>query len=100
MKRVRVSALAERDLDDIWLYVAQHSGSMDIANRVVDVITDAFSLLDRMPGAGGKRDGIKPGLRGLPVDNYIIYYREERRHVTIARILHGMRDQEVAFGED
>jgi len=37
-----VAPQAEADLDDIWLYVARESGSMDVATRIVDSITDRF----------------------------------------------------------
>ena len=30
----RVAPRAEADLDDIWLYLAKESGSMDVATRV------------------------------------------------------------------
>ena len=32
----RVALRAEADLDDIWLYVAKESGSIEIANRLID----------------------------------------------------------------
>jgi plasmid stabilization system protein ParE len=41
----RVAPRAERDLDDIWHYVAKESGSIEIANRLIDSITDRFSVL-------------------------------------------------------
>jgi len=46
MKRIRVSSLAERDLDDIWYEIARRSGSIDIASTVVDSITDVFPSPD------------------------------------------------------
>ena len=49
----RVSRQAEDDLDDIWLYVAKQSGSMDIASRLVDSITSRFaSGHPRQPRSG------------------------------------------------
>ncbi|MGH9625228.1 MAG: hypothetical protein ACRD4G_12920 [Bryobacteraceae bacterium] len=30
----RVARRAEADLDDIWLYVAKESGSLEVANRL------------------------------------------------------------------
>jgi hypothetical protein len=44
MKRIRVAGPAEQDLDEIWYYIAKNSGSIDIADGVVDSITEAFSL--------------------------------------------------------
>ena len=38
----RVAPRAEADLDDIWLYVAKESGSIEIANRLIDTVTDRF----------------------------------------------------------
>jgi plasmid stabilization system protein ParE len=54
MKRIRVSAPAERDLDEIWYYIAKNSGSIEIANGVVDSIAEAFPLFARAPQAGTK----------------------------------------------
>jgi plasmid stabilization system protein ParE len=36
-------------------------------------------------------------LRGLPVGDYIVYYRENESWVIISRIIHGSREQEAAF---
>jgi hypothetical protein len=33
---------AEAELDDIWLHIARESGSIDIATRVLECITDRF----------------------------------------------------------
>lgn len=59
MKRIRVSALAEQDLDEIWYHIAKNSGSIEIANRVVDSITGTFPLFARTPDAGTRRDEIE-----------------------------------------
>jgi len=32
----RVATRAESDLDDIWLYVAMESGSLEVASRLVE----------------------------------------------------------------
>lgn len=37
----RVTPQAERDLDDVWYYVAKESASIEIANRLIDNITVA-----------------------------------------------------------
>jgi plasmid stabilization system protein ParE len=43
---------AEADLDEIWLYLAKASGSIDVATRAVDSITDRFFVLSKFPFAG------------------------------------------------
>lgn len=41
----RVSPRVEADLDDIWLYIAGESGSMDVATRLIDSISDRLHFL-------------------------------------------------------
>jgi plasmid stabilization system protein ParE len=45
MNEFRLSLEAEAQLDGIWLHIARQSGSIDIANRIIDNITDRFWLL-------------------------------------------------------
>jgi plasmid stabilization system protein ParE len=52
----RVAQRAESDLDDIWLYVAKESSSVEIANRLIDTITDRFFRLARFPYMGRSRE--------------------------------------------
>jgi toxin ParE1/3/4 len=97
VKGLRVSAAAERDLDDIWHYVATNSGSLERANKFVDAITQRLSILAHSPKAGTLRPEIDLDVRGLPVGDYIVYYRENRQWITISRIIHGSRDQDAAY---
>ena len=99
MKRLRVSAAAERDLDDIWYYIATHSGSTERANKFVDSITRRLSILTRSPKAGMVRDEIESGSRGLAVGDYLVYYRENARAIVISRIIHGSREQDAAYDD-
>ena len=67
---------AKLELDDIWYYVATESGSIDIADRFIDNITNRFLLLARRPYLGRRRDqDLRSGLRTFPVGNYVIIYR-------------------------
>ena len=52
----RVSPRAECDLDDIWSYIAKESGSIEIANRLIDTITDRFFVLASFPYIGRSRE--------------------------------------------
>lgn len=94
----RISPRAEADLDDIWLYVAKESGSMEAASRLVDSITDRFCFLAGFPHPGRSRDrdfGI--GTRSFPVGEYVIVYSVEGPDVFILRVVHGKRDFESLF---
>ncbi len=93
-----VAPAAERDLDDIWLYVAKESGSIEIANRLIDSLTDRFFLLTSFPRMGRPRDeDFGPGSRSFSVGEYVIVYEVEAEDVRILRVAHGRRDIENLF---
>jgi toxin ParE1/3/4 len=94
--RYRVSADAERDLEEIFLYWASRS-SLATADRVVDRITDRFWLLGEHPDAGKSAGDIAVGVKCFPAGKYLIYYRKTRRGTDIPHIFHGVRDQPTAF---
>jgi toxin ParE1/3/4 len=63
----RVAPQAETDLNDIWCHVAKESGSVEIANRLIDSFTKRFLLLARHPYLGRARDDdFGPGSRSFP----------------------------------
>jgi toxin ParE1/3/4 len=86
----RVSEGAERDLDEIFLYWAIRA-SLEIADRVVDRITERFWLLGEHPGAGKPAGNIAGGVKCFPAGKYLIYYRKTRRGTDILHIFHGAR---------
>ncbi len=84
---------ADSDLDGIWHYVATKSGSVEIADRLIDSIIDRFFLLASHPNVGRTRDeDLEPGLRSSPVSGYIVVYRIRDADVLILRVVHGSRD--------
>lgn len=93
----RLSALAERDLEEIWSYVAEDA-SPATADRLIDAIIDRFELLAEQPRMGRLRPEFGPGVRSFAVENHVIYYRYDGE-VLIARVLHGQRDQAAAWSE-
>lgn len=91
----RLLPQAEAELDDIWLYVAHESGSADIANRLLDTITERFWLLGKHPQIGRRRDrDLRPGLRSFPVGEYVIIYRIADDDALILHVMRGSRDIE------
>ena len=60
MKRYRLSPVAQLDLEEIWLYVAQDSG-VALADRLVHEIARGLDLLAAHPDAGRARDEIAAG---------------------------------------
>ena len=95
----RRSPEADSDLDGNWYYVASRSGSVEIADRLVDSITERFFLLASHPNLGRSRDeDLRSGLRSFPVGEYMIIYRIEAQGVLILRVLRGSRNIEALFG--
>ena len=92
----RVAPQAEAELDNIWYYVAKESGSIEIADRLIDSITERFYLLAGHPHIGRHRDeDLRPGLRSFPVGEYVIIYRVEENDVLILQVFRGSRDIEA-----
>ena len=93
------SPQTDSDLADIWYYVASESSSLEIADRLIDSITEQFLLLAQYPHIGRRRDeDLRPGLRSFPVRDYVVFYRVQDADVVILRVLHGSRDVKAQFG--
>ena len=92
----RVAPEAEDELDNIWYRVAKESGSIEIADRFIESITERFYLLASHPHIGRHRDeDLRPGLRSFPVGEYVIIYRVEEQDVLILHVFRGSRDIEA-----
>ena len=89
---------AEADLDNIWLYIAKESQSIERAELTLDRFSMVFSRLARNPYMGRKRDDIRPGYRSFPVGSYIVFYRLiGTDEILVLRVVHGRRDLEQIF---
>jgi plasmid stabilization system protein ParE len=90
----RLSEQAHADLDVIWDFLWQRSGSDEIADRQIDAITERFYLLASHPYAGRARDDdLGPGRRSFSIGRYVIVYRVLfGGDVLILRVAHSSRD--------
>jgi toxin ParE1/3/4 len=89
---IRTSPEAEAELDDIWYYIATESSSIEVAERMLDAISDQFVLLAKYPLLGRSRDDLRSGLRSIPIGGYVVLYRVEHEDVVILHVLQGRRD--------
>jgi toxin ParE1/3/4 len=94
--RYRVSKDAERDLDEIFVYWTKRVG-VEVADRLIDRITDRFWLLGEYPDAGKPVDEIAPGVKCFPAGKYLIYYRKKAGRTDILRVFQGTREQKQSF---
>jgi toxin ParE1/3/4 len=67
----RLSPLAERDLDEVWSYIAEDA-SPAMADRLSDAIFDRFELLVEQPRMGRNRPEFGDGVRSFVVESYVI----------------------------
>ena len=85
--RIRPEAVA--DIEGIARYIAADNPSA--SRRWVDDLYRRCERLRGMPGMGVARPDVRPNLRMLPMDNYLILYQEIEGGVDIVRVIHGAR---------
>ena len=95
MKQVRIASAAEKDLEEIWLYIAVDN--VDAADKFIDRVLDQLGFLAGTPRMGRSRNDIVPNLRSWPVGNYVVFYRDTAVALEIVRVLHGARDVDSLF---
>ncbi|MEQ8969211.1 MAG: type II toxin-antitoxin system RelE/ParE family toxin [Coleofasciculus sp. C1-SOL-03] len=80
-------------------YLAQR-GSIETAERFLDKIDRKFKRLSQFPQMGRQRDELYPGLRSVPLEDYLIFYRLVTNVIEVMRVVGGYRDLEALFRED
>jgi toxin ParE1/3/4 len=86
--KYRVAKGAKRDLDDVFLYWAKRVNA-EVAERLIDNITERFWLLGEHATAGHCVDEIAPGVKCFPAGKYLIYDRQKSGVIDILLIVHG-----------
>jgi plasmid stabilization system protein ParE len=96
----KLSSPANRDIDAIWDAVFERSLSLDIADKVIAKIFEAFGLLSEHPQAGHTREDLtdKP-LKFWSVYHYLIAYVPDASPTEIVAVIHGARDVPVLLEE-
>jgi toxin ParE1/3/4 len=89
--RLRVSAKAQCDLEEIWRYTLE-TWSEDQADLYVGQVRAAMELLTRNPGLSRAADDIRPGLRKYTVGSHILFVRLDTSSIRLVRVLHGRMD--------
>lgn len=101
--RSSIADLAQRDLEGIWLHVAREN--VEAADMMIDFFLESFLALARHPGMGRERPEIVEGFLCFTVFNpswrsrFLVFYREVREGVEVARVLEGHLDVARLFEE-
>ena len=77
--------------------IVRQTGSLDVAERLINSITRRFYLLASHPRIGRARDDLLAGVRSFPVGNYVVVYDIDGEDVRILRVAHGRRDLAALF---
>ncbi len=95
---IKKSPFAEKDLDEIWDYIARDSPER--ATKFLRSLNEKLNRLSKNPLMGRARNEIDENLRSFPYGNYIIFYTPITNGIDVIRILHCARDYERIFGKE
>lgn len=84
------SRLANDDLYQIWSYVEDRNPKA--ADKLIETLTQKFSLLATHAGLGTPRPSIDPTIRVFPVGSYLILFRRTDDGIEVIRVVHSARD--------
>lgn len=87
---------AEADLALIHDHISDDSPAR--ARAFVALLRERCAPLRQFPEMGRVRNDLRPGLRSLPVDRYVVIYRVLGDAVEIVTIVHGSRDVDSLVG--
>ncbi|MBA3451378.1 MAG: type II toxin-antitoxin system RelE/ParE family toxin [Chloroflexia bacterium] len=93
---VELSGAALRDVDGILLHTRRTWGKgQQTVYRAV--IYQMLEMLSQHPLAGGPRDDLFPGCRGMQIEQHVIYYYQPNdTTIVVRRILHSRQDASAA----
>lgn len=94
----RLTTPAIRDLEEIADYLATQA-SLTRAEQFLAQAEQKFVKIARFPNLGRRRDEVLPGMRSLPLDNYLILYAPSAAGVDILRVVSGYRDLPALFDD-
>lgn len=92
---------AIRDLEDIYLYIAEQSGFPDRAWNYMERLKSKCQALETLPIRGQLRNDLMDGLRIYPLDNKAVaafLVNEADLTVQVLNVFYGGRDYEALLG--
>ena len=94
---VELTEKADRDLRNIFLYIAVDLSSPENAEKQIERLWDAILSLDELPERYRRYEDepwYSRGMRVLPIDNFVILYIPylKEKVVRIVTVMYGGRD--------
>jgi toxin ParE1/3/4 len=97
MSRYVINILASRDLNEIADYFAENS--LEAGEQFFRAFNRKCQQLVTFPNSGKSYAAIRPDLRGLSLESYVIFYRILDDGVEILRVVSGRRNFPSLFEE-
>lgn len=97
MSRYFINILATQDLNAIADYFA--ANNLDAGERFFNEFNRKCQQLVAFPNSGKSYAQIRPDLRGLSLEGYIIFYRLLNDGIEILRVVSGRRNLPSVFEE-
>ena len=97
MSTIYKRALAQRDLVDNYVYLAEHAG-ISLAEKFLSNAEASFIELAAQPNLGAPLSTLQPSLQGMRkwrvknFDHFLIFYLPVKSGVSIVRVLHAARN--------
>jgi toxin ParE1/3/4 len=85
-----IAPQAIRDLDDISTYFSERN--VESGDRLLRIFDEKCRKLMQFPMIGRSYTDLSPGLRGVPLEGYIILYRVTEETLTILRVVSGRQN--------
>lgn len=95
MTQYIISPEAIEDLRNINNYFA--ITNIEAGEKLLDEFEKKCCYLIQFPNIGRSYREIRPYLRGIPLDGYIIFYRLGQDTIEIMRVIRGNRDFKTLF---
>jgi toxin ParE1/3/4 len=94
----RLTVPAIQDIEQIADYIARQAG-LKQSEKFLNKLDCRFAQITQFPNLVRLRNEILPGLRSLPMDNYLILYMPVGRDIEILRVVSGYRNLSTLFEE-
>ncbi|MCY7335285.1 MAG: type II toxin-antitoxin system RelE/ParE family toxin [Chamaesiphon sp.] len=98
MSQYIISRPAIRDLESISAYFADVN--IEAGESFLQRFSKRCKQLASFPNIGRSYDDLQIGLRGLPLEGYIILYRLINDGIEIVRVVNGRQDLGTLFNPD
>jgi toxin ParE1/3/4 len=97
MNQCFISPLASQDLNSISEYFLTRN--IDAGEMLFREFTKKCENLLKFPNMGRSYGYIRPGMRGVPLSGYIIFYQIADDNLEILRVVSGSQDLATLFEE-